>query len=651
MGLNKLVLNFNADRVQRDRLTAHSTKATVMRTSSTPRAAPARAVQFSDLHVIRQLWPFLWPRQALHIRTRLAAALVFLFIAKGAIVAVPLFYREAIDALTADIIYLPLLAILGYGLARVTGLLFGELRDLVFLPVAARAIRTVSAKVFAHLHQLSLSFHLDRQTGGLTRSVERGTKAIDSLCTYLLLYILPTILEIALVTLVFLWLFPWPFAATTLLILGGYVAFTAWITEWRLPLIRRLNDADQAAYTQAIDALLNYETVKYFGNEQHENQRLDRALVRYEQAQIKSKQSLAVLNIGQGAIIAGGASLVMYWAAAGIRDNTMTLGDFVLINTYLIQLYQPLNSFGVLYRTLKQSLVDIEALFGLLQAPITVADAPDALPLRVTRGVVHFENVRFAYDTRRVVLRDVSFAIDAGCTTAVVGATGSGKSTLARLLYRFYDVDAGRIAIDDQDIRQVTQTSLRQHIGVVPQDTVLFNDTIYYNIAYGRPSALPHEVEEAARLAELHDFIESLPDGYQTRVGERGLKLSGGEKQRVAIARTILKNPPLLIFDEATSALDSHTEQAIQQNLQRLREGRTALVIAHRLSTIVDADDIVVLHQGEIVERGNHATLLALNGRYAALWANQHRAKRPDDQDDDGDDTDLTATIQLPTLG
>ncbi len=588
---------------------------------------PSRPFKFNDLHVIRQLWPFLWPHQELAIKTRLALALGCLLLAKGAVVSVPLFYKWAIDALTDDLIYLPLLAILGYGLARVAGLLFGELRDLVFIRVTARAIRRVSSQVFTHLHRLSLSFHLERQTGGLTRNVERGTKAIDSLCSYLLLYIFPTILEIALVTAIFIWLFPWPFAATTLLILGGYMVFTAAITEWRSPLLRQMNEADQVAYTKAIDALLNYETVKYFGNEQHENQRLDRALIAYEQAHIRSKQSLAVLNIGQGAIIAMGASLIMYWAAVGIQQGTMTLGDFVLINTYLIQLYQPLNGFGMLYRIVKQSLVDIEELFKLLNAKITVADEPDAPEIVIQNATVTFQNVHFSYDERRSVLRNLNFTIPGGKTTAIVGTTGSGKSTVARLLYRFYDVEDGAILIDDQDIRTVTQASLRRHIGVVPQDTVLFNDTLYYNIAYGRPDALADEIEEAARLAELHPFIERLPDGYQTKVGERGLKLSGGEKQRVAIARTILKNPSILIFDEATSALDSQTEKTIQQNLRQLRQGRTALVIAHRLSTIVDADEILVLEQGEIVERGHHEALLAQSGRYAALWATQHRRR------------------------
>ncbi len=580
----------------------------------------------TELGALRSLTQYLWPVGQTALRTRVVLALSCLVLAKVATVITPVFYKHAVDALSGEAgaaLVLPLAAILGYGLARVTSLGFAELRDALFARVAQRAMRNVAVTVFRHLHGLALRFHLERQTGGLSRIIERGTSAIESLLGIMLFSVLPTLIEILLVVGILWGMLNIWFALVTLATVGGYIGYTLWVTEWRLQFRRRMNETDQDANTKAIDSLLNFETVKYFGNERHEIARYDRSLSAYEDAAVKSRTSLALLNVGQALIIAVGLTGVMYLAARGILDGELTVGDFVLVNTYLIQLYQPLNIFGFVYRQLKQSLVDIEQMFGLLGVPPEVVDRPDAESLRLNGGEVEFRRVGFAYDSRRPILHDVSFTIPPGRTLAIVGPTGSGKSTIGRLLYRFYEIDAGEILVDGQDIRAVTQDSLRAAIGVVPQDTVLFNDTIYYNIAYGRPAAGPAEVEQAARMAHIHEFIMGLPDGYQTRVGERGLKLSGGEKQRVAIARTILKNPAILLFDEATSALDTRTERAIQANLSEVSVGRTTLVIAHRLSTVVDADRIVVLDQGRVAEYGSHAELLARQGLYARLWQQQ----------------------------
>ncbi len=506
---------------------------------------------------------------------------------------------------------------------RVATIAFSELRDAVFAKVAQRAIRAVALRTFRHLHGLSLSFHLERQTGGLSRAIERGTTGIDTLLTFMLFNIVPTLIEVALVCGILWALFDFWYAAVTFICVVGYIAYTLAVTEWRLKYRRQMNETDQEANTRAIDSLLNYETVKYFGNEQYEANRFDQALARYESASVASKSSLSLLNIGQATIIGVGLAVLMTMAGRGVIDRTLTVGDFVLINTYLIQLYIPLNFLGFVYREIKQALTDMEAMFRLMNVDADVKDSPTAAPLQPGPGAVQFEHVTFAYDPRRTILTDVSFAVPAGQKTAIVGASGAGKSTISRLLFRFYDVTQGAVRIDGQDIREVTQASVRASIGIVPQDTVLFNDTIYYNIAYGRPGASPAEIEEAARLARIHDFIMASPDGYQTMVGERGLKLSGGEKQRVAIARTILKRPRILLFDEATSALDTRTEREIQASLREVSRGHTTLVIAHRLSTVVDADEIIVLAEGRIVERGTHTSLLRRSGPYATMWERQ----------------------------
>ncbi|WP_109051923.1 ABC transporter ATP-binding protein/permease [Azospirillum sp. TSA6c] len=587
---------------------------------------------------IRSLGPYIWPRDSVETRVRVVLAMLLLIGAKVANVYVPIFYKHAVDALTpasaggtvgpGAAVTIPLGLIVAYGLARVTSLVFAELRDAVFATVAQRTIRRVALSVFRHLHALSLRFHLERQTGGLTRSLERGTRAIESLLRYTLFSIVPTLVEIALVCAILWKLFSVWFALATFVTVMGYILYTFFVSEWRIKFRRLMNDTDSKANTKAIDSLLNYETVKYFGNEEHEARRYDGALQSYEKAAVRSQQSLSLLNVGQSAIISLGLAAVMGMAAKGIVDGSMSLGDFVLVNTYLLQLYQPLNFFGVVYREIKQSLIDIESMVTLLAVDREVADGPDAKPLAIDGAELSFEGVEFGYDPRRAILKDVSFTVPAGRTVAIVGPSGAGKSTISRLLFRFYDVNGGRVLIDGQDIRGVTQASLRASIGIVPQDTVLFNDTVFYNIAYGRPGASPAEVERAARLAHIHDFIMALPDGYQTTVGERGLKLSGGEKQRVAIARTILKDPAILLFDEATSALDTHTEREIQANLREVSRGRTTLVIAHRLSTVIDADEILVLEAGRVIERGHHTDLLAARGAYAALWARQQEASQ-----------------------
>nr|HIL75718.1 ABC transporter ATP-binding protein/permease [Rhodospirillales bacterium] len=588
-------------------------------------------VHRSDLKTLKTLIPYLWPKDALEMKFRVLIALLFLALAKGISAGAPILYKLAIDAISnnkIEIIIVPVGIILSYGLARTLSLAFGEFRDAVFAKVAQRAIRKAGLKTFRHLHKLAMRFHLDRQTGGLSRAVERGTKGIDFLLNFMLFNVIPTLLEIVLVCAIMWGLFNIWYALITFITVSIYIFWTIAVTDWRLKYRRQMNKMDGEANTRAIDSLLNYETVKYFGNEEHEAKRFDRALRSYEESAIKSKVSLSLLNVGQGAVISIGMTVLMIMAGFDVQDKTMTIGDFVLVNTYLIQLFLPLNFLGFVYREIKQSLTDMDDMFSLLEKETEIEDRPDAVELKLTGGEVIFENISFHYQPERPILKNVSLTVRPGQTVAIVGSSGAGKSTISRLLYRFYDVTKGRILIDGQDIREVKQNTVRAAIGIVPQDTVLFNDTIFYNISYGRPSATPSEVEEAARLAAIHNFIIDSPDGYNTRVGERGLKLSGGEKQRVAIARTILKNPKILIFDEATSALDSHTEKEIQQSLQEVSANRTAIVIAHRLSTVIDADEIIVLEKGSIIEKGRHSELLAKAGSYASMWARQQEAEK-----------------------
>ncbi len=593
-----------------------------------PRPPPLPGPRRSALQTVGSLLPYLWPKGDVGAHVRLIAACTFLVAAKIANVYVPLVYSRAVDALapksgSAAILAVPVALIIAYGLLRVASSGFGELRDAVFAAVQQRTVRRVALRAFRHMHMLSLRFHLDRQTGGLSRGIERGTTGIDNVLRLAVFNIIPTLLEVAMVTGILWTLFDWRFAALTLFAVTLYLGFTLGLTNWRVNIRRKMNESDSDAQSKAVDSLLNYETVKYFGNEAHEAERFDRAWANYERAAVRSQVTLNLLNLGQAAIIALGLALIMLMAAREVAGGHMTVGRFVLVNTYLMQLYQPLNMLGFVYREIKQGLVDMEQMFRLLALNQEVADRPGALSLAPGGGDVVFEDVRFAYNENREILRGVSFHIPAGRSLAIVGPTGAGKSTLSRLLFRFYDVTGGRILIDGQDIRDVTQDSVRAAIGVVPQDTVLFNDTIRYNIAYGRIGASQADIEHAARLAQVHDFVMRLPEGYDTRVGERGLKLSGGEKQRVAIARTILKDPRVLVLDEATSALDSGTEQDIQTALRAVSRHRTTLTIAHRLSTVVDADEIIVMDHGAIVERGSHAALLAADGVYAAMWARQ----------------------------
>jgi ABC-type transport system involved in Fe-S cluster assembly fused permease/ATPase subunit len=594
------------------------------RYSSPTDPEPARKSVRSDWVTLKTLIPYL-----LAFKWRVGFALACLITAKLANVGVPLVLKNLIDRLTVSqanpqaMLVLPIGLLAVYGALRLSTTVFTELREFIFARVTQRAVRTVALQVFGHLHALSLRFHLNRQTGGMSRDIERGTRGIASLVSYTLFSILPILVEILLVLGYLVLHYDIWFAAITFVALVGYITFTVIVTEWRTHFRRTMNELDSKANTRAIDSLINYETVKYFGNENFEASRYDDGLMRYEKAAVRSQTSLSLLNTGQSSIIAIAVSLILWRATQGVIHGTMSLGDLVLVNSFMIQLYIPLNFLGVVYREIKQSLADMERLFSLLDQDREIADAPDAKQLEPKRAAIHFSKVNFSYETNRQILFDVDFTIEEGTTTAVVGHSGSGKSTLARLLFRFYDVTQGAITIDDQDLRQVTQTSLRNAIGIVPQDTVLFNDTIEYNIAYGKTGASKDAVIAAARAASIHEFIESLPDGYATKVGERGLKLSGGEKQRVAIARTLLKDPAILIFDEATSALDSKAEQAIQKQLKEIARNRTTLVIAHRLSTIADAAQILVLEHGRITERGTHGSLIALQGAYAQMWSRQ----------------------------
>ncbi|PQA76658.1 ABC transporter ATP-binding protein/permease [Rhodoferax sp. TS-BS-61-7] len=623
-----------------------------MRPSGLPAAAPlahtsatgaaAAVPPKSDWDTLRRLFPYLWI-----YKWRVIAALAFMVGAKMANVGVPLLLKNLVDAMTLKpgdptaLLVVPAALLLGYGALRLSTSLFTELRELVFAKATEGAARSISLEVFRHLHAMSLRFHLERQTGGMTRDIERGTRGVHSLISYSLYSIIPTLIEVTLVLTLLAVKFDVWFAWITIVALVVYIAFTITVTEWRTQFRKKMNDMDSTAHSRAIDSLLNYETVKYFNNEEFEAQRYDENLEKYRRAAVKSQTTLSLLNTGQQLIIAAALVTMLWRATQGVVDGRMTLGDLVMVNAFMIQLYIPLNFLGVIYREIKQSLTDLEKMFTLMEREREIADVPGAQPLQLAASgadaAVRFENVTFSYDpagsaaaagtTARTILHSISFEIPAGKTVAVVGPSGSGKSTLARLLFRFYDVQQGRITIAGQDIKKVTQSSVRQAIGIVPQDTVLFNDTVEYNIAYGRPGATRTEVEAAAKAAHIHAFIAAAPKAYDTMVGERGLKLSGGEKQRVAIARTLLKNPPVMIFDEATSALDSANERAIQAELQGVSQNKTTLVIAHRLSTVVDAHEILVMDAGHIIERGTHAQLLATNGRYAAMWALQQSAE------------------------
>ena len=579
---------------------------------------------------IRRVLPYLWPKGEGWVKRRVVAALAMLTLAKIVSVSTPFFYKAAVDKLAGDapsdamlMGWTAVALTVAYGLARLGAVVFGELRDAIFVRVGQRALRKLALETFTHIHRLSLRYHITRKTGGLSRIIERGVKGVDFLLRFMLFSIGPLILELAMVSVIFAVLFGWQYMAVVVVTIAIYVTFTFKVTEWRVAIRRKMNDQDNDANQKAIDSLLNFETVRYFGAANREAARYDRAMEGYEAAAVRTGLSLSFLNAGQSFIITSGLVAVMVMAALGVQAKLLTVGDFVMVNAYMIQITMPLNFLGTVYREIRQALVDMGQMFGLLAQPAEIVDKPGASALRVTGGHVRFEDVRFAYDAERPILKGITLDVPSGQTVALVGHSGSGKSTIGRLLFRFYDVTGGRVTIDGQDIRDITQDSLHGAIGVVPQDTVLFNDTIYYNIAYGRPEASREEVEGAARAAKIHDFILSLPDGYQTTVGERGLKLSGGEKQRVGIARTLLKNPPILLLDEATSALDTQTESDIQQALREMGQGRTVITIAHRLSTIADSDRIVVLDAGRVIEEGTHDDLLARGGRYAAMWALQ----------------------------
>ncbi|WP_407122103.1 ABCB family ABC transporter ATP-binding protein/permease [Bradyrhizobium sp. STM 3561] len=589
---------------------------------------------------LAHLWPYIWPGDRFDLKMRVVWSLVLLLAAKLITLAVPFSFKWATDALTgantapvqADnwhlwVVASPLLLTASYGAMRILMAVLTQWRDGIFARVAMHAVRKLATITFIHMHELSLRFHLERKTGGLTRVLERGREGIEVIVRMVILQLIPTIVEVSLLLAVLLWQFDWRYVVATLITVALYMYYTYIATEWRIGIRRKMNDSDTEANTKAIDSLLNYETVKYFGAEAREAQRYDKSVERYEEASIRTYTSLAVLNTGQAVIFTLGLTATMLMCAIGVRNGTNTVGDFVLINAMMIQLYQPLNFMGMVYREIKQAIIDIEKMFNVLGREAEIKDAPDAKPLVISAGTVRFEDVRFAYEPTRPILKGISFEVPAGKTIAIVGPSGAGKSTISRLLFRLYDVSGGKILIDGQDIRNVMQASLRASIGMVPQDTVLFNDTIRYNIRYGRWDASDAEVEEAARLAQIDHFIRMAPKGYETQVGERGLKLSGGEKQRVAIARTVLKAPPILVLDEATSALDTHTEHEIQGALDRVAKNRTSLVIAHRLSTIVGADEIIVLDQGRIAERGTHAKLLAQGGLYASMWNRQREAE------------------------
>jgi ATP-binding cassette, subfamily B, heavy metal transporter len=596
--------------------------------------------QATLIGTLAHLWPYIWPGDRVDLKMRVVWSVVLLLFAKLATIAVPFTFKWAIDALTgADtapvqasnwtlwLIASPLIMTLSYGALRVLMGVLTQWRDGIFARVAMHAVRKLAYLTFVHMHELSLRFHLERKTGGLTRVLERGRAGIEVIVRMVILQLVPTIVEVSLLMAVLLWKFDWRYVAATMITVVIYMYYTYLATEWRIEIRRKMNDSDTDANTKAIDSLLNYETVKYFGAEEREASRYDRSMERYEQASVKTYTSLAVLNTGQAIIFTAGLTAVMLMCASGVRSGHNTVGDFVMVNAMMIQLYQPLNFMGMVYREIKQAIIDIEKMFNVLSRNPEIRDAPGARPLIVTSGDVRFDNVQFAYEAERPILKGLSFEVPAGKTVAIVGPSGAGKSTISRLLFRLYDVSSGRILIDGQDIRDVTQASLRASIGMVPQDTVLFNDTIRYNIRYGRWDATDVEVEKAAQLAQIDGFIRMSPKGYETQVGERGLKLSGGEKQRVAIARTVLKAPPILVLDEATSALDSHTEREIQNALERVSRNRTSLVIAHRLSTIVTADEIIVLDQGRIAERGTHGQLLATGGLYASMWNRQREAQ------------------------
>jgi ATP-binding cassette subfamily B protein len=609
----------------------------VHHTPPVPTPKPERGGALVDN--VARLWPYIWPADRADLRLRVMGALVLLLLAKLATVAVPFTFKWATDALAGHpsapsgswfgwIIAAPILMTIAYGGMRILMAALTQVRDGIFAKVAMNAVRRLALMTFEHMHALSLRFHLERKTGGLTRVLQRGRDAIETIVRLVIVQAVPTAVELALIVVVLLWQFDWRYVVVVAATVALYMGFTYAATEWRIGIRRRMNDSDSDANTKAIDSLLNYETVKYFGSEPHETRRYDRAMARYEEASVNSYVSLAVLNAGQAAVFTVGLTVVMVMCAWGIADGSKTIGDFVMINAMMIQLYQPLNFMGMVYREIKQALIDIETMFGILAREPEIKDRPGAPPLVVRAGTIRFEDVRFAYEPARPILKGLSFEVPAGRTVAIVGPSGAGKSTVSRLIFRFYEITGGRILIDGQDIREVTQASLRQAIGMVPQDTVLFNDTVRYNIRYGRWDASDAAIEEAAQLAQIDGFIRLMPKGYDTEVGERGLKLSGGEKQRVAIARTILKGPPILLLDEATSALDSHTEREIQDALDRVSQNRTTLVIAHRLSTIVGADEIIVLDQGVIVERGTHHELLAKGGLYASMWSRQREAEQ-----------------------
>src|SRR3954465_1363918 len=601
---------------------------------------PVSAARGALLRTLAHLWPYIWPSDRSDLKMRVVLATVLLLAAKLATVAVPFTFKWAVDALTGEthppdgapswalwMFAAPILLTIAFGGTRILMAVLTQVRDGLFAKVAMHAVRRLARITFEHMHLLSLRFHLERKTGGLTRVLERGRNAIETIVHMVILQLVPTIVELVLIVGVLLWMFDWRYVLIIVVTVVLYMAFTYYATEWRIGIRRKMNDSDSDANTKAIDSLLNFETVKYFVAEEREAQRYDRTMARYEDASVKAYTSLAVLNAGQATLFTLGLGAAMVLGVFGIRAGTNTVGDFVMINGMMIQLYQPLNFMGMVYREIKQAVTDIEIMFSMLSREPEIEDAPGAKPVVISRGAIRFENVEFAYEPARQILKGLSFEVPAGHTVAIVGPSGAGKSTISRLLFRFYDVTGGRITIDGQDVRNVTQRSLRAAIGMVPQDTVLFNDTIRYNIRYGRWDATDPEIEEAASLAQIDGFIRMAPEGYETEVGERGLKLSGGEKQRVAIARTILKGPPILLLDEATSALDSHTEKEIQDALDKVSRGRTTLVIAHRLSTIVGADEIIVLDQGVIAERGTHHQLLLKNGLYASMWNRQREAE------------------------